>query len=107
MSDQINSKYVGVQGGPVPLEVSLVARRLVRCCVRQFHCTPEPNAHRLDGILRFSVPLSCLWIVLLIAGLIRYDRKGLWLLLGLLLAIYWPYSLRHGVPSCHWIGNCF
>jgi hypothetical protein len=38
----------------------------------------------------FSVALLLLWLGLLITGLIQHRRRGLWLLLGAPLALFWP-----------------
>jgi hypothetical protein len=37
-----------------------------------------------------SIPLAIAWVVLIGLGLWRFKKRGLWLLLGTPMALYWP-----------------
>jgi len=106
---------------PSPLARARIAPFAIECCA-EFEVDPGRLQYRLllgasfamafasfiapenrmpidlHGILWFSVPLSCLWAVLVIGGLIRYRRKGLWLLLGLA-TMPWPLG---DIPTGGW-----
>ena len=40
-----------------------------------------------------STPIALLWIMLLISAFTRYGKRGLWLLVGFPLALFWPVGL--------------
>ncbi len=47
-------------------------------------------------VLSISVGLSALWALLVVVGIVRLRRRGLWLLFGLPLAATWVV----------WLGSC-
>jgi hypothetical protein len=47
-----------------------------------------------------SFMLAACWIVVLIAGIFRFKKRGLWLLVGAPFALFWPVSLFLVVQSC-------
>ncbi len=54
-----------------------------------------------------SLALSACWVVLFVAGLIKFKKRALWLLLGAPFALFWPISLflmlqacAHNVKAC-------
>lgn len=52
---------------------------------------PYPFQGRLgDRTIQISFVLALLWLVGLLAALIRYRRKGLWFLMGLPFGLYQP-----------------
>jgi len=51
-----------------------------------------------------ALPLSVIWIVYLLAGFRLYGWRGLWVLLGLPFALYWPYVIVALIVSCS-LGN--
>lgn len=60
-----------------------------------------------NAVLHFSLPLSVVWLIVAVVAIHQGRRTGLWALLGLLPALYWPVSLcMRGIPECYWRGNC-
>ena len=58
-------------------------------------------------VLWLSIPLACVWLVIAVGCVVRFHRKGLWVLIGTPLALYWPvWLIVAGVPACYWHGNC-
>jgi len=54
-----------------------------------------------------SVPFAIAWVMVLIFCLWRYKKRGLWLLLGTPMALYWPiWLLFNHFPSCYYLHNC-
>jgi hypothetical protein len=47
-----------------------------------------------------GVGLSALWVLLVIAGVVVYRQRGLWLLLGAPFALTWPVTLGLYVAGC-------
>jgi hypothetical protein len=60
-----------------------------------------------DFMLSRSVPLAIVWAALIGLSLGHYKKRGLWLLLGMPMALYWPIWLMFNhFPSCYYIHNC-
>ena len=54
-----------------------------------------------------SIPFAATWAVVLVLSLWRYKRRGLWLLVGAPLALYWPiWLLFNHFPACYYLHNC-
>jgi hypothetical protein len=54
-----------------------------------------------------GIPLAIIWAAILAFCVWRYKKRGLWLLMGAPLALYWPiWRLLHHLPSCYYSGNC-
>jgi hypothetical protein len=54
-----------------------------------------------------SLPLSAVWTILALTLLLVYRKLGLWTLIGLPAALFWPLKLAlQGLPGCYWTGNC-
>jgi hypothetical protein len=54
-----------------------------------------------------SIPLAISWGLILGFCVWNYKERGLWLVVGAPLALYWPIWLMfHGLPSCYYSGNC-
>lgn len=47
-----------------------------------------------------SFMLAACWIVVLIGGIVRFKKRGLWLLIGAPFALFWPVSLFLLVQAC-------
>jgi hypothetical protein len=61
----------------------------------------------VDVMARVSLALTIAWFLLLILTLFRLKRRGLWALLALPLAIYWPCVFSLMVSACAQnVGNC-
>jgi hypothetical protein len=60
---------------------------LVGCLLPYLFQSPD------DRTIRVSFVLALVWLVGLLAALIRYRMKGLWFLVGLPFAVYWPFVL--------------
>jgi hypothetical protein len=60
------------------------------------------------GLMYKSVPLSCLWLIVVVVGIVRLRRQSLWMLLGLPFALIGPITLLLSlpVPSCYQLGGC-
>ena len=59
-----------------------------------------------DNALRASFWSAALWGFFVVAGLVRYRVRGLWLILGAPLALFWPASLLLAVLACAQGGAC-
>lgn len=60
-----------------------------------------------DFTISRSLPLAVVWILLVVFALWRYRKKGLWLLVGSPMALYWPiWLLFHRFPPCYYAHNC-
>jgi hypothetical protein len=54
-----------------------------------------------------SLPLACLWVIAFRVSIEIFGRKGVWVLLGAPLALYWPiYLFYYGFPACYWVSSC-
>jgi hypothetical protein len=58
------------------------------------------------SVLFVSLPLSLLWLILAIYAFAKYRKRGLWTLLGLPLALYWPYITFALYYECYAHHNC-
>jgi len=68
-------------------------------------------AHRMpldyNAMITRSIPFGLAWALVLAFSLWRYRSRGLWLLFGAPLALYWPiWLLFHHFPPCYYAGNC-
>ena len=43
--------------------------------------------------IEIDYPIAVLWLMVLISALTRYGKRGLWLLAGFPLALFWPVYL--------------
>ncbi len=60
-----------------------------------------------DAMIWSSVPFSTAWAIVVVISLWRYEKRGLWLLLGAPMALYWPiWLLFNHFPSCYYSHNC-
>jgi hypothetical protein len=60
-----------------------------------------------DAILWRSIPYAMAWTLVLAFSLVRFRERGLWLLLGSPMALYWPIWLPFNhFPSCYYSSNC-
>jgi len=54
-----------------------------------------------------SIPFATAWAAILAFCLWRYKKRGLWLLLGVPMALDWPiWLLLNHFPSCYYLGDC-
>jgi hypothetical protein len=59
------------------------------------------------AMLRMSIPCAAAWALVLAFSLVRFKRRGLWLLLGAPMAMYWPVWLMFNhLPLCYYNHNC-
>jgi len=57
------------------------------------------------AMIWYSTPLACLWLIVCVVCLTRYKARGLWVLLGAPLALFWPLILVFGgIPNCGVVG---
>ena len=63
---------------------------------------------RERSIVHFSKVLDLCWLLVFVVGLFKFRRRGLWLLAGLPLVLWWPYvffmivwTCRHNVRLAH------
>lgn len=60
-----------------------------------------------DAMISRSVPLAILWALILLLCFWRYKKRGLWLLIGAPMALYWPiWLLLNRFPPCYYSHNC-
>ena len=61
----------------------------------------------IHAMLWRSIPLACLWALIVAVSAYRFGRRALWMLLGAPLVLYWPmWLLLNGIPECYWRGIC-
>jgi len=60
----------------------------------------------IDRMLWWSIPIACLWVVVVGVSAWLFGTKAVWMLLGAPLALYWPLWLaRYGIPDCYYSAN--
>jgi hypothetical protein len=60
-----------------------------------------------DAMIWRSIPYALVWTLVLAFSLFRFKLRGLWLLLGSPMALYWPiWLLFNHFPPCYYLGNC-
>jgi len=60
-----------------------------------------------DAMISRSIPFAVAWTALLTICLWRCKLRGLWLLVGASMALYWPiWLIFNHFPSCYYSGNC-
>ena len=60
-----------------------------------------------DAMISRSIPFAIAWAVILAFCLWRYEKRGLWLLVGAPIALYWPIRLLFNhLPPCYYLHNC-
>ena len=52
-----------------------------------------PFVFQSDPALWLSLGLSVVWVSLVTYGIFRHTKRGLWLLIGLPFALYWPFAV--------------
>lgn len=61
----------------------------------------------MDSATHVSALLAMAWLGLLAVALFRFRKKGLWLLIGLPFALYWPFVfLAIGIACGQDVRNC-
>ena len=59
------------------------------------------------AMLSRSIPFAIAWAVILAFCLWRYKKRGLWLLVGTPMALYWAiWLLFNHFPGCYYLHNC-
>jgi hypothetical protein len=66
---------------------------------------PWPHHHLVFTIAMLFV-LALLWIIVLLSGLVVHGKRGLWLLIGAPLALFWPAMLGNLYLMCHLTMDC-
>lgn len=62
---------------------------------------------RMDSATHLSLLLAMFWLYLLALALLRFRKRGLWSLMGLPFAFYWPYFFWQMASNCaHNIRAC-
>ena len=60
-----------------------------------------------QAVISTSIPLAVVWSLALAFGVRRYSKRGLWLLLGAPMALYWPiWLLFNHFPPCYYTSSC-
>jgi hypothetical protein len=60
-----------------------------------------------DAMISRSIPFAIAWAVILAFCLWRYEKRGLWLLAGAPIALYWPiWLLFNHFPPRYYLHNC-
>jgi len=61
----------------------------------------------MDPAIHVSLFLAICWLVLFAVGLFKFRSRGLWLLIGLPFAAYWPFAFfmiawkcAHDIKAC-------
>ena len=68
-------------------------------------------SHRMPldyaAMISRSIPLAVAWTLICTFSLWRYKRRGLWVLIGGPVALYWPiWLLFNHFPRCYYLSNC-
>jgi hypothetical protein len=54
-----------------------------------------------------TILLAILWGAIVVTAILLFRKRALWLLVGALIALYWPVRLLvNKYPSCWYLGNC-
>ena len=54
-----------------------------------------------------SIPLAVLWAILFVLCVWRFRMRGLWLIVGAPLALWWPvWMVLNHFPPCYYSHNC-
>jgi hypothetical protein len=65
------------------------------------------NYAAMDSATHASLLLTVCWLLVLATALFRFKKRGLWLLLGLPFALFWPCVFLAIASSCaHNSQNC-
>ena len=60
-----------------------------------------------DAMIWRSIPYAIAWTLVLTFSLFRNKLRGLWLLLGSPMALYWPiWLLFNDFAPCYYLDNC-
>lgn len=60
-----------------------------------------PLAHQIDlDMWKISISLTVFWLFLLVAALIQFKKRGLWLLVGAPFALYLPFVFVMMIWAC-------
>ena len=60
-----------------------------------------------DAMISRSIPFAFVWLAALVFGLWRFRLRGLWLLIGAPMALYWPiWMFFNHFPPCYYSHNC-
>jgi hypothetical protein len=60
-----------------------------------------------NSMISRSIPCAILWGMVLIFSVWRYKKRGLWVLVGTPMALYWPiWLLFNQFPQCYYLHNC-
>jgi hypothetical protein len=60
-----------------------------------------------DFMIFRSIPFAILWGMILTFSVWRYKKRGLWVLVGTPMALYWPiWLLFNQFPQCYYLHNC-
>jgi hypothetical protein len=60
-----------------------------------------------DAMISRSIPFAVSWITISAFSLWHFKKRGLWLLLGTPMALYWPiWLLFNRFPTCYYLHNC-
>ncbi len=59
------------------------------------------------AMLRLSIPCAIAWALVVTFALVRFRTRGLWLLIGAPMALYWPvWMLFNHFPPCYYRHGC-
>jgi hypothetical protein len=64
--------------------------------------TSSPN---FSPAFNVSICLAICWVLLLVAGVLKFRKRGLWLLFGMPFALAWPMWYVLLAAACH-SGDC-
>ena len=60
-----------------------------------------------EATIWWSVPIAIGWAMILAFCLWRHKKRGLWLVVGAPMALYWPvWLLFNHFPPCYYLHNC-
>jgi hypothetical protein len=58
-------------------------------------------------MITVSIPLAVAWAIILVFCMWRYGKRGLWLIVGAPLALWWPvWMIFNHFPPCYYSHNC-
>jgi hypothetical protein len=59
------------------------------------------------AMITASIPLAAAWAIIFAFCIWRYGKRGLWLLIGAPIALWWPiWMILNHFPPCYYSHNC-
>lgn len=85
--------------------IALAASLLVAFLSRTIPARQMPLDYH--AMITVSIPLAVVWSILFALCIWRFRTRGLWLIIGAPLALWWPFwMVFNHFPPCYYSNNC-